>query len=412
MNPSEMTGTMNPWEQYKAGKLEKCKVSIGTYNAKFNYTPLHCQECEDTIEFPRELSEATYVAGHGQDATKEAKKEWTDLNNAFNTYCQRHKEKCEPPPPPSLCKFQLSDPIKEWTDAGITEYLLKHKEGNPLPELFAVEDIHEETKCCNQKAKCLFYHPDSGLMSDSMWINSALLSTFSSYNQVLTARLQRFKEEKEEAFVQEFVHDILDRCIYTVEKETEHIKKPARKKVKLERSYGKTEEIRQDALYVYKLLMTELKNHPGQPLILLPEIMKRWLEATFYHEPRVKNMMWGWNGEGFVGPYSGVKALLLYKPHALQAWLLLCKQTGGAIRLVVDEDSSKSIENDMYGFTQRPIPLRFKASGDNGVVCAVLCHGDVDPTEVYDRSLVLPLATLGGDAKGPTKTPYIPLRRN
>ena len=386
----------NEWEKYKADKLERYKLSIGKYYAKDKCTVLNCEACGEEIDFPREISEAKHVAGHGPEATKEAKKEWADLNNAFNTYCKRHKEKCEPTPP-SPCKFELSAPIKQWTDAGMMEYLWKHTDDKPLPELFAIEEIHEQTNA-NPKAKCVFRHPDSGLLSDALWMDTTHLSVFPLYNQMLSARLERLKEEKAEQFAHEFVHGILDRCIYTIEKETEHIKEPPRKKVLS--IMGLTREIKQDALYVYNKMMDKFMKHPCEPLTISPDTMKVFLDATFYHEPGVKNMMWGWNGVGFVGlGCSRVKALLLYKPHALQAWLLLCKQTGGEIRLVVDEDSSRTIENDVYGFTKRALPLRFKTSGNEGIVCAVLCHGDIDPTEVYDRSLVLPLAKVGADVK-------------
>lgn len=396
-----MSDMINEWEQYKVNKLEKYKFSIGKYYEKDKCTVLNCEACGEEIDFPRELSEAKYVAGHGPEATNEGKREWANLNNAFNTYCKRHKEKCEPTPP-SPCKFELSAPIKQWTDAGMMEYLSKHTDDKPLPELFSIGEIHEPSNA-NPKAKCVFRHPDSGVLSDALWMDTTHLSVFPLYNQMLSARLQSFKEEKEEQFAHEFVHDILDRCIYTIEMETEHIKEPPRKRVLS--IMGLTREIKQDALYVYDKMMDKFMKHPGgEPVTISPDTMKVFLDATFYHEPEVKNKMWGWNGVGFVRLGSScVKALLLYKPHALQAWLLLCKETKGEIRLVVDEDSSRTIENDVYGFTKRALPLRFKTSGNEGVVCAVLCHGDVDPTEVYDRSLVLPLVKVGADMEPPPK---------
>lgn len=66
---------------------------------------------------------------------------------------------------------------------------------------------------------------------------------------------------------------------------------------------------------------------------------------------------------------------------------------------MVDESYSETIKTEIYGFTNRPLPLQFKRSGNEGVVCAVLCNGESDPTEVYDPRLVLPLTILGGQAK-------------
>ena len=64
----------NEWETYKVNKLEKYKFSIGKYYEKDKCTVLNCEACGEEIELPRELSEAKYVAGHGPEVTKEAKK--------------------------------------------------------------------------------------------------------------------------------------------------------------------------------------------------------------------------------------------------------------------------------------------------------------------------------------------------
>ena len=151
-----------------------------------------------------------------------------------------------------------------------------------------------------------------------------------------------------------------------------------------------TEVIRQDALYVYRLMLIEFKDHPGEPLLFSPKTMAVFLDATFYGAPKLEKTHWKWNGHAFGD--DGVHASILYKPHALQAWLLLWQETGAQVKLVVDTASSDTIETDIYGFTNRPLPLHFQTSGNQGVICAVLSNED--PTEVHDRSLALPIAIL------------------
>lgn len=380
-----MTQMMTEWQKY-VEKKKKYGFLVGGYNAAHNYTSLHCVNCDDIVEFPYELSEAKHAAGTGRAVDLGAKKEWERLNKDANTYYDRHKKECEPEPEPEPCKFQLANPIAEWTSAGVTEYLMKAP--GELPLLFAIKDIVTQD-CKNATAFCVFRHPDSGLLSDPLAISAMVLNKHAAYEAIYRARKAEVDDANQEAFAHEWAHDILERCIYTVEKETEHKKEPPRKKMKS--AYGETKKINQDALYVYRLLLIELKNRPGMPLIIPPKTMDMFLNATFYGKPKLEKMPWLWDGHAF--GWSGVKATLLYKPHALHAWLLLCQEMGGHVKLVVDEASSDTIDTDIYGFTNRSLPLQFKASGNEGVVCAVLCHGD--PTVVHHPGLVLPLAVLG-----------------
>ncbi len=381
------------WQQW----LDSKNFHVGTYDSTTNRTTLLCKTCENIIEFTGELTQAKFIAGHG-DADPKAKEEWKKLNDNVNKKYERHKKDCAPEPPLSPCKFKLSESIDNWTHESIEEYLIKHKPGETLPELFSVDKILK-IEFGNPKPMCIFRHPTSYQLSDPIPINAQLLSSFAPYKDIFHARqLELEEKEREENIEQEayeFVHRILDRAIYTVEKETEHTREAPQKKIK--RVGFDTHNIERDALFVYNLLLTEFKNHPGEPLIITPETMATFLDATFYGKPRVEKTLWRWNEQAF--GYGGVNAWLLYKPHALKGWLLLCQHEGGSIRLVVDASYSETIKTDTYGFTKRPLPLQFKSSGNEGVVCAVLCNGESDPTKVYDRSLVLPLTILGGQAK-------------
>ena len=394
------------WQQW----LDSKNFEVGTHDSTTNKTNLLCKTCDNTIELIGELTEAKFIAGHG-DADPKAKEEWSALNNNVNRKYKRHADgECEPEPPPSPCKFDLCKSIDKWTSDGVEEYLSKHRLGQPLPELYSVDKILKK-EFGNDKPVCIFRHPVSDQLSDPIPVGYFSLLKFPQYKAIYKAsKVELEAKEREEMIEQEaydFVHGIIDRCTYTVEKETEHIREPARKKMKRV-GFG-THAIEQDSLYVYNLLLTEFKNHPGKPLIPTPDTMALFLDATFYGKPRIEKAHWRWNEQAF--GYGGVNAWLLHKPHALQAWLLLFQQVGGEIRLVVDETCSETIETDIYGFTKRDLPLRFKSSGSEGVVCAVICHEQNDPTEVGDRDLVLPLVILGKQGKNHVQK-FVPGQRN
>lgn len=381
------------WQQY-VEKKKKYGFSVGCYNATGGkYTSLHCMNCDAVIEVPFELSEAKHTAGTGKDAKPDAKKAWEDNNKHANTYYNRHKKECTPEPDIDLepCTFKLSTPIAEWTSAGVTEYLIKSP-GEP-PPLFAIKDIvTQENK--SDTAFCIFYHPSSNQLSDPIAISTMALRKYPAYEAMYRTRKVEVDDAKKEVFAHEWVNEIINRCIYTVEEETKHKKQPPRKKMKL--TYGKKEYIDQDALYVYRLLLTEFKNNKSMPLRITPKTMDMFLKATFYGAPKVEKINWLWDGRAFGwDSVNGVKASLLYKPHALHAWLLLYREMGGHIKLVVDETSSDTIHTDIYGFVNRSLPLHFNSSGKEGVVCAVICNGDADPMEVHHPGLVLALAVLG-----------------
>ena len=358
------------------------------YDPNTRKTEVICRACGHLYTTQREFSKAKKEAGGD---------EWKRINKDSNTYYTIHKQNCDgeasEPQRPSHCTFHLSEPIHTWTAGKVTEYL-REMPGDP-PELCCITQRDQPLVGCPTYC-CVFKHPATGIASDRLWISSTLLQAVPEYTDKVKAYLDKVEEARLEAEACRFVQRAVKRAIWTVEMETEHTRKPTRYLMNAIPSDAfKRETRQQDALYVYREMMFAFKDHPGMPITITQERMASLLEATFYGPPRLEPMRWKWSGESFGD--VGVRATLLYKPHALHSFLLLCQQTGGRIRLVVDDKPSDAIRKDIYGFTHRPLPLRFQPSGKEGVVCAVLCHEEVDPLMVHDRSLVIPIAVLEGD---------------
>lgn len=375
--------TDDQWKRF----LDTKDFRIVKYNPETRYSTAQCRKCSRLWDFPGQFTKLK---------KQEGGEEWIAINKKSNKYYDDHKRKeCvphEPPPPPTPCEFKLTESIETWTAAKVTEYLLKLP-GDP-PGLLRITKT-DEPLIGNPKYCCIFTQPGTGLASNDLWMSSSVLCQVPAYKDTIKAYQEKKEEEKQEAEVHSLVHRAVDRAIWTVEMETEHIRAPKRPLLEAmpPGPFQQKRPIEQDALYAYHLMMFAFKDHPGMPITITQETMATLLDATFYGPPRLEPMRWKWSGESFGD--VGVRCTLLYKPHALHSFLLLCQQTGGRIALVVDDKPSQTIPKDIYGFTHRPLPLPFHASGKDGVVCAVLCHGEVDPLMVHDRSLVLPIAVLG-----------------
>ena len=384
--PSDNTCAATPWQKLNDKKYLKID---DVYDPVAKYTKLFCSTCGETVNFPFELTAAKFLEAKAKGANQQVKLEFDKMNNHWNTYCRRHKEKCIPQPPPSPCKFRLTDKIEDWNRDGVCEYLQKRP--GPLPELDRIEKITKGSFTAST-VWCVFVQPNTGMTSDPIDVPAIYIHRFPDYKEKYELKELELDKAKEEKNIDDCVNSIIERAIYTLEKENEHKKEPARKKIRS--VYGATSEVMLDALYIYKLLIAEFKKNP-HGLIITPTVASNLLNATFYADSKVKEQKWHWNGEAFA--YNGVRARLLYKPHNLHAFLLLCKQVGGRIKLAVDEVVSNSIETDIFSFIDRPLPLQFKTSGTEGVVCMVLCNANGDHifTEVNHPCFALELAILG-----------------
>ena len=368
------------WDSWEESKPFK----VGKFDKTTWKTEVFCKECGEAYTIPGELT---------PEKKKEGGKEWQDINKHSNTYAKRHKcsHETDEYPVPQTVSY-TSKPIREWQAEKLRDYFQCTPEDPPT--LFAIEEYIPNSSGKGADLICIFEEKGTGILSNPLRMPSTLI--YWAYTDVYPDKIADLNEQKRRRQVWDSCQDILGDIIYTVMKRQEH-KKEQTQRIYANRIFGVSRLVGQrDSKYVYNSLMTLFKRYPVGPVLISREAVGDLLNATFYGDPKIHEMSgWYWtNGNKF--GYTGSKASLLFKPNALHSWLLLARQqidNSPSAHLVVDDGQTDY--SDPYGFTGRPLPLRFTKTGVSGVVCAVLCVGNQDPTIVNDRNLVLPVALLG-----------------
>ena len=369
--------------------LGKQKFMKPVFDSAQKKTTVKCKECSESYTIPGELTE--------ERRNECSPAEWKTLLKAAGQASRGHKCKQDElsiEPYFILPKdFNLDKPISEWTETNMNAYLYYHP--NNAPELYKMT-IGKKEPNKNIKIDCTFRHPRSLILTKPLAIMACVFYEVPAYR----IRRREIEEAEQAALALEWVRELLDEIIYTIETEQAHVQKPtSRLKVSgVGRSSVRT--VSRDSKYIYESMMILFQRYPRMPITVTDDVFNNLLNATFYGKPSIIEMpTWRWRGDAFHSS-MGCPARLLFKPNALHAWLFTAKCIGGEIRLLVDTQASDNVLNDPHGFTLRPLPLHFERYAQKGVICAVICRRGEDRTEVHDRNLALPFALVGDKEEG------------